>query len=135
MKVAPGLISTIWSFIAVWLAWKSIEWLMVPVLVRWTLTVSPRWTRIVGPGTVPPNVHAWTTKPSATVMSFSIIGMSMSWTVPGMTAGALASRRMYLGAFGSATGAPAAAAAAGAPLEAAGAAPATVTAPFMPASA
>ena len=52
-----------------------------------------------------------------------------------MTAGALASRRMYLGAFGSATGAPAAAAAAGAPLEAAGAAPATVTAPFMPASA
>ena len=29
MKVAPGLISTIWAFIAVWLAWKSIEWLMV----------------------------------------------------------------------------------------------------------
>ena len=93
MKVAPGLISTIWSFIAVWLAWKSIEWLIVVVFVRWTLTVSPRWTRIVGPGTVPPNVQTWTTKPLATVMSRSMMGMSTSWTVPGMTAGAVGSRR------------------------------------------
>ena len=49
MNVAPGAISTIWWFIAVWLAWKSIEWLIEPLFVRWTLTVSPRWTRRVGP--------------------------------------------------------------------------------------
>ena len=66
VNVSPGAISTIWWFIAVWLAWKSMEWVISPLLVRCTLTVSPRWTRMVGPGTVPPNVQAWTTKPSAT---------------------------------------------------------------------
>jgi hypothetical protein len=40
-------------------------------------------------------------------MSLSTIGMSMSWTVPGITAGAVASKSVYLGAFGSATGAAA----------------------------
>ena len=60
---------------------------------------------------MPPNVQAWTTKPVATVMSFSMIGMSTSWTVPGRTAGAVASWTTYAGALGSATGAPAAAAA------------------------
>src|SRR5262245_27848451 len=109
MNVPPGLISTIWSFMAVWLAWKSIEWLISVLFVRWTRTVSPRWTRMVGPGTVPPNVQAFTTNPSATVMSLSMIGMSMSWTVPVRTRGAAGSRRSYLGAVGSATGAPAAA--------------------------
>ena len=133
--MAPGLISTIWWFIAVWLAWKSIEWLIVPWLVRWTLTVSPRWTRMVGPGTVPPKVQAWTTNPSATVMSFSMIGRSMSWTVPGMTLGAVASRRMYFGALGSATGAAALPATGAALGDAPDALPATVTAPFIPASA
>ena len=91
---------------------------------------------MVGPGTVPPKVQAWTTKPSATVMSLSMIGRSMSWTVPGMTLGAVASRRTYFGAFGSATGAgalPATGAALGD--TPAAAAPATVTAPFIPASA
>ena len=91
--MAPGLISTIWWFIAVSLAWKSIEWLIVVVLVRWTFTVSPRWTRMTGPGTVPPNVQTWTTKPLATVMSRSMIGISMSCTVPAMTGGAVGSRR------------------------------------------
>ena len=82
VKVSPGLISTIWWFIAVWLAWKSIEWLIDPRFVRCTFTVSPRCTRMVGPGTVPPNVQACTTKPSATVTSVSMIGRSMSWTRP-----------------------------------------------------
>ena len=96
--------------------------------------MSPRWTLIVGPGTVPPNVHAWTTKPSATVMSFSIIGMSMSWTVPVMTAGAVASTSVYLGALGSGAGLLAVPAAAGAAVAAA-TAPSTITSPFMPAAA
>ena len=48
---------------------------------------------MVGPGTVPPKVQACTTKPSATVMSFSMIGRSMSWTVPGSSAGAAGSWR------------------------------------------
>ena len=109
MNVSPGLISTIWWFIAVWLAWKSMEWLIWPWFVRCTLTVSPRCTRMTGPGTVPPNVQACTTKPSATVMSFSMIGKSTSWTVPAITAGAVGSLRTYGGAFGSATGAAAAA--------------------------
>ena len=108
--MSPGAISTIWWFIAVSLAWKSMEWVISPLLVRCTLTVSPRWTRMVGPGTVPPNVQAWTTKPSATVMSFSMIGRSMSWVVPGSTAGATGSNRSYFGAAGSATGAAAIAA-------------------------
>src|SRR6476659_4148436 len=51
-----------------------------------------------------------------------------------MTLGATGSKSVYLGALGSATGAPAGAAATGA-LEAAGAAPVTVTAPVMPAAA
>ena len=91
MNVAPGLISTIWWFMAVSEAWKSIEWLIAPRLVRWTLTVSPTLTRITGPGTVPPKVQAWTTNPSATVMSVSMIGRSMSWTVPGRSLGAAGS--------------------------------------------
>ena len=92
MNVSPGAISTIWWFIAVSLAWKSIEWLISPWFVRWTFTVSPSLTRIVGPGTVPPNVQAWTTKPSATVTSFSMIGRSMSWTVPSRSFGAFGSK-------------------------------------------
>src|SRR6476646_458496 len=113
------------------------EWLIWPWLVRWTLTVSPRWTRIVGPGTVPPKVHAWTTKPSATVMSFSMIGMSMSWTVPSRSFGAFGSNSVWAGALGSATGAEAAPPAVGAAARAAGIsmAVATLTWPFMPASA
>ncbi len=134
MNVAPGLISTIWWFIAVWLAWKSIEWLIELLFVRWTLTVSPRCTRRVGPGTWPPNVQVLTTKPSATVMSLSTIGKSTSWTVPSRSLGAVASKRVYLGAFGSATGA-AKVPAATVPGVAAGAAPATMTSPFIPASA
>ena len=133
VNVAPGAISTIWWFIAVWLAWKSIEWLIELWFVRWTLTVSPRWTRRVGPGTWPPKVQVLTTKPSATVMSLSMIGKSTSWTVPSRSLGAVASKRVYLGAFGSATGALASPATG--PGVAAGAAPATMTSPFIPASA
>src|ERR1044071_2491809 len=103
---------------------------MVPWFVRWTRTVSPRWTRIVGPGTVPPNVPAWTTKPLATVMSASTIGRAMWCTGPVSTAGAAASRNVYGGAFGSATGAEPAATGgdeAAVPPLGAGAAPPTVT--------
>ena len=135
MNVAPGLISTIWSFIAVWLAWKSIEWLIVPLFVRWTLTVSPRWTRIVGPGTWPPNVQAWTTKPSATVMSLSMIGKSTSWTVPAQELGRRGVEEGVLGGVRIGDGRRRRPGGDGAPGAAAGAAPATMTSPFMPASA
>ena len=63
---------------------------------------------MVGPGTVPPKVQAWTTKPVATVMSFSIIGKSTSWTVPGSASGAIGSNTSYAGAFGSGDGTSAA---------------------------
>src|SRR5215212_7436327 len=85
------------------------EWVIDPLFVRCTRTVSPRCTRIVGPGTLPPNVQAWTTKPLATVMSASMMGRSTSWTLPGSTAGAIGPRSVYGGAAGSATGAAAAA--------------------------
>ena len=91
VQVSPGLIVTIWWSIAVWLAWKSIECGIFPWLTRWTRTVSPIFTRIVGAGTVPPNVQTWTTKPGATVMSFSMIGRSMSCTSPGSSVGAAGS--------------------------------------------
>ena len=96
--------------------------------------MSPRCTRRVGPGTWPPKVQVLTTKPSATVMSLSMIGKSTSWTVPSRSLGAVASKRVYLGAFGSATGAADVPPATG-PGVAAGAAPATMTSPFIPASA
>ena len=35
--------------------------------------MSPTLTRMTGPGTVPPNVQTFWTKPGATVMSFSVI--------------------------------------------------------------
>ncbi len=84
--------------------------------------MSPRWTRSVGPGTVPPNVQAWTTYPLATVMSFSMIGKSTSWTVPGGSAGAFGSATAYGGALGSGASV-ASGAAAGALEPAAGAMP------------
>jgi hypothetical protein len=69
-------------------------------------------------------------------MSLSMIGKSTSWTVPPRSFGAVASKRVYLGAFGSATGAVEVPAATGAgDAAAAGAAPATMTSPFIPASA
>src|SRR4029078_13532217 len=73
--------------------------------LRWTRTVSPTWTRITGPGTVPPNVQTFWTKPSATVISCSVITRSMSCTFPGSAFGAVGSYRTGLGAVGSAAAA------------------------------
>ena len=69
------------------------EWLIVLVagFFRWTRTVSPTLTRMTGPGTVPPNVQTFWTKPVATVFSSSVMTRSMSWIVPGRSAGAVAS--------------------------------------------
>ena len=44
--------------------------------------VSPTFTRMTGPGTVPPNVQTSWRMPGATVISFSIITSWMSWTSP-----------------------------------------------------
>jgi hypothetical protein len=68
-----------------WGSWFSAGFL------RWIRTVSPSFTRITGPGTVSPKVHTFWTKPSATVISRSVITRSMSWTSPSSTSGAVGS--------------------------------------------
>ena len=90
---SPGAIDRISSFGATWLAWKSIEWdiWLVAGFLRWILTLSPTLTRMTGPGTVPPNVQTFWTKPGATVISCSVITRSMSWVSPSMSRGAAAS--------------------------------------------
>ena len=51
---------------ATWLAWKSIEWVIVPSLTTVTLNTSPMWPRRIGAGTWPSNVHACWVTPGAT---------------------------------------------------------------------
>ena len=50
-NVLPGPIIRIVTFGATLLAWKSIEWTIVPLLTRVISNVSPTFPRRIGPGT------------------------------------------------------------------------------------
>ena len=100
--------------------------------------MSPTWTRITGPGTVPPKVQTFCTNPSATVMSSSVITRSTSWTVPGSAFGATGSYRTAAGAFGSGSTSVVGAGppwSFGSMLGLAAASPVTTTPPVIPAAA
>src|SRR5438067_222864 len=67
---------------ATWAAWKSIECCIVPLLTNVTFTVCPCRTCRIGPGTVPPNVHAWYCTPLAISIVASFDSMVTATTLP-----------------------------------------------------
>ncbi len=97
------MIEVISSFQATSELWKSTLWgsLLVAGFLRWIRMRSPCFTRMTGPGSVPPNVQTAWLKPSATVMSFSSMTRSMSCVSPGRSSGAVGSTGAYFGAAGS----------------------------------
>ena len=53
-------------------AWKSSEWLIVPLLTSVMWKVSPMCPRRIGPGTSPLKVHVWRVSVSVTLVVCSV---------------------------------------------------------------